>query len=104
MEMDEALRIVLRIAEALGHAHEKGIVHRDLKPANVKVTPDGKVESPGFRTRESFRRRCGRRDIGFELSNDKRHGNRSGRIRTLRDCLFWVTRAFNEPAEFLRRG
>ncbi|MBX3622410.1 MAG: serine/threonine protein kinase [Rhizobacter sp.] len=31
------LRIVARVADALGHAHSQGVVHRDIKPANVMV-------------------------------------------------------------------
>ncbi len=30
-----------RLAEALGHAHDRGILHRDIKPSNVLVTSDG---------------------------------------------------------------
>lgn len=30
-----AAQIILRLAEAVAHAHENGIVHRDIKPANV---------------------------------------------------------------------
>ncbi len=32
-----AATLVLRIAEALAHAHENGIIHRDVKPANILV-------------------------------------------------------------------
>ncbi|MGP0066504.1 MAG: protein kinase domain-containing protein [Isosphaeraceae bacterium] len=30
-----------RLAEALGHAHDRDVLHRDIKPSNVLVTSDG---------------------------------------------------------------
>ena len=48
LQVEEALRIALQIAEALEAAHEKSIIHRDLKPANVKITPDDKVKVLDF--------------------------------------------------------
>ncbi len=39
----ELLRIVLRIAETVAFAHERGIIHRDLKPGNVMIGPFGEV-------------------------------------------------------------
>jgi len=38
---EQALGIVLRIAEALAHAHSHKVIHRDLKPANVVLLPSG---------------------------------------------------------------
>jgi tRNA A-37 threonylcarbamoyl transferase component Bud32 len=35
LEPKRAVRIMLQVAQALGHAHVKGIVHRDLKANNV---------------------------------------------------------------------
>ena len=35
LPLDEALRIVKGVADALAFAHRKGIVHRDIKPENV---------------------------------------------------------------------
>jgi serine/threonine-protein kinase len=43
-EEKEALRIVLAIAEALKHAHQRGLIHRDIKPENVILTRDGGVK------------------------------------------------------------
>ncbi len=35
LDAEEALRIMLPVAEAISHAHKQSIVHRDLKPDNV---------------------------------------------------------------------
>jgi len=48
LPLDEALSIVLQIAEALEAAHEAGVIHRDLKPANIKVRADGTVKVLDF--------------------------------------------------------
>lgn len=37
----DRVALLLRIAEAVEHAHARLVVHRDLKPANVLVTPAG---------------------------------------------------------------
>ena len=37
----EGLRIILQIARALAHAHERGLIHRDVKPKNIMLTPEG---------------------------------------------------------------
>ncbi len=37
----EALRVILQIAGALAHAHERGLIHRDVKPKNIMITTGG---------------------------------------------------------------
>lgn len=44
----EIVRYGLQMADALGHAHQRGVVHRDFKSANVVVTPDGRAKVLDF--------------------------------------------------------
>lgn len=37
----EAIDIVIQIAEALQHAHERGLIHRDVKPKNIMINQEG---------------------------------------------------------------
>ena len=43
LSVDDAMRILTAVAEAIDAAHEAGIVHRDIKPANVLVDPGPQV-------------------------------------------------------------
>jgi serine/threonine protein kinase/formylglycine-generating enzyme required for sulfatase activity len=38
---DQAVRIVVVVADALHYAHTQGLVHRDIKPANILLDADG---------------------------------------------------------------
>jgi serine/threonine-protein kinase len=37
----EALDIMIQMADALAHAHDRGLIHRDVKPKNILLTPRG---------------------------------------------------------------
>jgi len=39
-----AIEIVIQVAEALQHAHERGLIHRDVKPKNIMLAKNGVVK------------------------------------------------------------
>ncbi|WP_168565501.1 protein kinase domain-containing protein [Crateriforma spongiae] len=43
MSIEENLRVLLRVADAIRYAHSRGLVHRDIKPENVMLGRFGEV-------------------------------------------------------------
>jgi len=48
LPLSAKVAIVRQVAEALGHAHERGVLHRDVKPGNILVGADGRVKVTDF--------------------------------------------------------
>lgn len=47
-ELEQLLRLMIEICDAVDHAHRQMIVHRDLKPSNVLVDGDGQAKLLDF--------------------------------------------------------
>lgn len=48
LTLEERLRIFLKVARAVEHAHKHLVIHRDLKPSNILVARDGTVKLLDF--------------------------------------------------------
>jgi len=48
LPIDRAVRLTVRICEALEHIHANGVVHRDLKPENIMVDAEDNIRLIDF--------------------------------------------------------
>ena len=46
LETRERIELVIKVCQAVQHAHQKGIIHRDLKPSNILVAVQDGIPSP----------------------------------------------------------
>jgi len=61
LNLNDKVRLIYRVAQAVGIAHSLHIVHRDLKPQNIMVTNNGspKILDFGLAQRRSVKQRAG---------------------------------------------
>jgi serine/threonine protein kinase/formylglycine-generating enzyme required for sulfatase activity len=54
LPLAQSVAVVIRVAEALHHAHQRGLVHRDIKPGNILLASGGASArlDPASRERE----------------------------------------------------
>jgi len=48
LDLEQAIDIVIQVAQGLVKAHKEGVVHRDVKPSNLLITEDGQVKILDF--------------------------------------------------------
>ncbi len=51
---EEAVRIVITVARAVHHAHQRGVLHRDLKPGNILLGPLERAKRSGDRKKDKY--------------------------------------------------
>ncbi|MFZ0545060.1 MAG: protein kinase, partial [Candidatus Promineifilaceae bacterium] len=43
LPLNQSLKIVREVGQALGYAHRRQMIHRDIKPGNIMLTNDGRI-------------------------------------------------------------
>jgi eukaryotic-like serine/threonine-protein kinase len=67
------VRYGMQLADALGHAHERGIVHRDFKSGNVIVTPSGRLKVLDFGLSRKMEQQVSEETTQYEGARHPQH-------------------------------
>ena len=54
-DVDQRLRLLIEVADALAYAHRCNVIHRDIKPTNILVSADGHVKLLDFGIAKLFK-------------------------------------------------
>lgn len=74
----EIIPVLLEVAQALEHAHERGVVHRDLKPGNVLFDARGRARLADFGVAEAAAMKAAAQDPGTLGPSRDTNTNRQG--------------------------
>ena len=47
-QINDSVKIMTQLLDALEYSHSRGVVHRDIKPSNILITKDGQVKIADF--------------------------------------------------------